>query len=248
MRFCASHPPITRCTFHERVSDIPDSVPCSFVVVDAISEFAPQERLQTAKMAPVEDSHRSNTSTNSTFEAEPRIEVREYVPEDHPHVVKLFVDGMMLYTEASHPHYQVWLDYVANSLATDLADIPGTYLGEGCNFFIVEAVSRSSSSADDSNNKVIVGTIGVQKRSTSVAELRRVSVKSEYRRYGIGRLLMAHATQWAKDQGFEKLILSTAATQHLAKTFYETLGYRFSKTSVMVEDPYFELTHFEKEI
>ncbi|KAF1331434.1 Gcn5-related n-acetyltransferase, partial [Globisporangium splendens] len=187
-----------------------------------------------------------------TLEAKqvPHFEIRRYVPEDHEQAAKLFADGMMMYTEESHPHYEVWVNYVANSLATDLSDIPGTYLIEGCEFFIVEASNPSSASSPENEveTKVIVGTIGIQRRSETVAELRRVSVKTEYRRFGIGRMLMAHASQWARDHGYSKLILSTAATQYLAIKFYEKLGYKFTRTSVMVHDPHFELAHFEKDI
>uniref|UniRef100_K3XAQ6 N-acetyltransferase domain-containing protein n=1 Tax=Globisporangium ultimum (strain ATCC 200006 / CBS 805.95 / DAOM BR144) TaxID=431595 RepID=K3XAQ6_GLOUD len=198
----------------------------------------------TAEGAPVEATQTLEVKQPTHFE------IRRYVPVDHEQVTKLFADGMMMYTEESHPHYEVWVNYVTNSLATDLSDIPSTYLIEGCEFFIVEATGPSSASSptDGAETKVIVGTIGIQKRSETVAELRRVSVKAEYRRFGIGRMLMVHATKWAQGHGYSKLILSTAASQYLAIKFYEKLGYKFTRTSVMVHDPHFELAHFEKDI
>lgn len=160
-------------------------------------------------------------------------------------MLALFKDGMMMYTEPSHPHYIVWVNYVADSLATDLADIPGFYLGsQGSTFFVATAVDAAS------GDSVVVGTIAIERKSDELAELRRVSVKAEYRRFGLGRLLMSHATRWAakEEHKYRKLTLSTAATQYLAIKFYESLGYVFARTSVLCEKPYFELTHFEKAI
>lgn len=174
----------------------------------------------------------------------PKIAIRQFEPHDLDAVLTLFKDGMMMYTQPEHPHYQVWVNYVSNSLATDLADILDFYLRpEGSTFFVATAVDAAS------GNSMVVGTIAVERKSDELAELRRVSVKAEYRRFGLGRLLMAHATQWAKDKHkYTRLTLSTAATQYLAIKFYESLGYTFTKTSVLCENPYFELTHFEKAI
>lgn len=174
----------------------------------------------------------------------PTIAIRQFEPQDLKAVLTLFSDGMMLYTEPGHPHYQVWADYVTNSLATDLADIPDFYLSsEGSTFLVATAVDAAS------GDSVVVGTIAIERKSHELAELRRVSVKAEYRRFGIGRMLMSHVTQWAKNQyEYSRLTLSTATTQELAIKFYESLGYEFTKTSVLCSEPYFELTHFEKAI
>uniref|UniRef100_K3XAQ7 N-acetyltransferase domain-containing protein n=1 Tax=Globisporangium ultimum (strain ATCC 200006 / CBS 805.95 / DAOM BR144) TaxID=431595 RepID=K3XAQ7_GLOUD len=180
--------------------------------------------------------------TTEAKPASPHIEIREYLPEDHDDVAMLVRDGLMQYTKPGHEHYDFWVNYLERSLATDVADIPGHYQSAGCNFFIVTAVSPST------GQRVTVGTLGVQKVSNEVAELRRVSVKTEYRRYGIGRLLMAHATQWIRAQGYKKTILHSASTQLQAIEFYKSLGYTVVKTSVRSQDPYFELTHFEKDL
>ncbi|GAB9470000.1 Gcn5-related n-acetyltransferase-like protein [Globisporangium polare] len=189
-----------------------------------------------------------NEDTSAT--SSPRITVREFRPEDHAQVVALFREGMLFYTpETSHPQHSVWVDYVAQSLKADLADIPGHYMrGDGSNFFVATAPTSTS----EGEQEEVVGTLGLEHKSDQegVAELRRVSVKASHRRFGIGRLLMAHVTQWAKshERRYSKLALSNAATQYVAHKFYYSLGYTLTTTSVFCQEPYFELTHFEKEI
>lgn len=205
-------------------------------------------------MAPIEPTTTSVEQQQAAVHADsnwPRIAIREYRPADHAQVVALFREGMLFYTpDASHPQHQVWVDYVADSLKADLADIPGHYMrGDGSNFFVATATSTTTNDGDEQEE--IVGTLGLEHKSDheGVAELRRVSVKASFRRFGIGRLLMAHVTQWAKSEHkYTKLILVNAATQYLAHKFYHSLGYTLMRTSVFCHEPYFELTHFEKEI
>ncbi|KAF1331433.1 Gcn5-related n-acetyltransferase-like protein, partial [Globisporangium splendens] len=173
----------------------------------------------------------------------PQVEIRPFRPADHEAVVALYRDSMMRYTNESHPHYPVWVDYVSHTLATDLADISSHYLSkEGANFFV------ATMQTDDADEPIVVATLAIERKSETVAELRRVAVDASHRRAGIGRMLMRHTTEWAKTNKYDKLVLSNAATQDLAHKFYTSLGYTLTKTSVHCEDPYFELTHFEKEI
>ncbi|TYZ59232.1 hypothetical protein PybrP1_010852 [[Pythium] brassicae (nom. inval.)] len=161
----------------------------------------------------------------------PVIEIRQFRLQDYDDICTLFRNGMMFYTDPSHEHHCVWLDYIKNSLATDLADIEGFYVQRaGCNFFTATATNAATGEQE------IVGSIGIERKSDDLAELRRVSVKAEYRRYGIGKLLINHATEWVREHGYSRLTLSTAATQHLAIKFYEALGYAFTRTSFRAED------------
>ncbi|KAL3658427.1 hypothetical protein V7S43_016560 [Phytophthora oleae] len=70
-------------------------------------------------------------------------------------------------------------DYIDNSLKTDLSNIVDTYIRPGGNFWI--AVPRDEPT-------LVVGMVGLEPKPNSKGELRRMSVKSTYRRYGIGRL------------------------------------------------------------
>lgn len=223
------------------------------LVFDVIPKSPVQHQPATKRspMAPVETTSPATAQQQSSAGAHasdnrPRIAIRAFQAADHAQVVALFREGMLFYTpEASHPQHSVWVDYVAHSVTADLADIPSHYQhgGDGSNFFVAMATT-------DDGQEEIVGCLGLEHKpdQEGVAELRRVSVKAAYRRFGIGRLLMAHVTQWAQERQYTKLILSNAATQLLAHKFYDSLGYTLTKTSVFCHEPYFELTHFEKEV
>uniref|UniRef100_K3XAQ4 N-acetyltransferase domain-containing protein n=1 Tax=Globisporangium ultimum (strain ATCC 200006 / CBS 805.95 / DAOM BR144) TaxID=431595 RepID=K3XAQ4_GLOUD len=172
----------------------------------------------------------------------PTIELHQYLPQDRAAVVELFRDGMMHYTNEGDPQYSVWENYVKSSMESDLADIEGVYLSNGGNFW----VALATSSDDDQK---IVRTLAIEKKQLGgVGELMRVSVHSAFHRFGIGRLLLHHGETWARTNKFEKLILSNAKTMAPAHRFYTSLGYTHTKTTVFSHDPFFELTHFEKQL
>lgn len=185
-----------------------------------------------------------HTCSNDTSECKPAIAIREFQREDEAQVLELFRDGIMSGTKPSDPYYEVVVNYVEHSLGQDLADIAGHYLTrKGSSFFVATADLGVES------GRVVVGSIGIESTSDdSVAELRRVSVKAECRRLGIGRLLMGHIEAWARAQGFAKLMLSTAATQVRARKFYHSLGYSQTRTEVFSDEPYFELVYLEKDL
>jgi ribosomal protein S18 acetylase RimI-like enzyme len=51
-------------------------------------------------------------------------------------------------------------------------------------------------------------------------------VAARHRRRGIGRLLMAESTAWARAEGAIEIVLTTWAGNQEAEAFYERLGYR----------------------
>lgn len=51
-----------------------------------------------------------------------------------------------------------------------------------------------------------------------------------HRRRGIGRVLMAHAEQWARERGCSIVRLWSSSTRTAAHQFYERLGYENVKT------------------
>lgn len=57
-------------------------------------------------------------------------------------------------------------------------------------------------------------------------ELKRLYVRLQYRRRGIGRMLMERAEQEARRRGYEQLVLTTSARlMPLAQRLYDHLGY-----------------------
>lgn len=209
-------------------------------------------------MVPIENSSSATTSTSQLSDDAPRFTIRQYEPEDHTQVAKLIGDGLLHYALAGDPLHDFWVDYVQRSLASDVADISGHYLTPGSTFFVVTTTPATNpedgavASAEDAQKKAsqptIVATIAVKKQSDAVAELKRVSVKAAFRRFGIGRMLLSHVFAWAKSREYEKIVLSCTATQLQAIAFYESLGFTFVKRTVRLTDPYLELTHFEKDV
>lgn len=57
------------------------------------------------------------------------------------------------------------------------------------------------------------------------AEIHLLGVKPEYRRYGLGRLLVESAIGRAKHSGYTKIILWTQTSMESAQKLYETTGF-----------------------
>ncbi|GAB9470002.1 Gcn5-related n-acetyltransferase [Globisporangium polare] len=193
----------------------------------------------------------SNQETNSDeLSSPPTITIRQFRDEDLSQVLVLFRDGLMSYTHEDDPLYKIWVEYIASSLKKDLADILGHYVAHGGNFWVATAQPSSDSNTKDHlerESEVIVGTLAIQRHSTDVGELRRVSVREDHRRFGIGRQLFLHAQEWARDERKLKVLkLSCSVKQVQAHRFYEAHGFQYTHTSVMCAGPLFENVHYEK--
>lgn len=175
----------------------------------------------------------------------PTISIRQFRNEDLSQVLVLFQDGLLSYTHEHDPLYKVWVDYIASSLKTDLADILGHYVARGGNFWVATA---QSSDCKRPEAEVIVGTLAIQRHSEDIGELRRVSVREDHRRFGIGRQLFLHAQQWTRGSGYKQLMLSCSVKQVQAHKFYEAYGFQYIRTSVMCVEPLFENVHYEKQL
>ncbi len=100
-------------------------------------------------------------------------------------------------------------------LADDLSDIPGHYLNAPCNnFWVAEADGE------------IKGMVGIQYRSDEEAELRRMSVASDTRRQGTGRRLLEIVETFCREQGYQRIRLTTATQLQPAIAMYQRCGYR----------------------
>jgi ribosomal protein S18 acetylase RimI-like enzyme len=54
-----------------------------------------------------------------------------------------------------------------------------------------------------------------------------MAVEREYRRRGIGTVLMRHASQWAREQGLQAILVEATTKNYPALCFYQKLGFRF---------------------
>ena len=82
------------------------------------------------------------------------------------------------------------------------------------------------------NANEIVGLFGIESRSATDTELRRMYLDQGYRGSGIAQRMLDCAQAEARALGFTKMILSTALIQKSAVSFYRKSGFRQTGTEV----------------
>ena len=105
-------------------------------------------------------------------------------------------------------------DYVRDSLKDDLADIPANYLDQPGSCFWVAEVDGE-----------IKGMVGIQRRSSQEAELRRMSVASDSRGQGIGLQLLETVEDFCREWGYSRIRLTTHLMLKPAIALYRKNGY-----------------------
>jgi GNAT superfamily N-acetyltransferase len=70
--------------------------------------------------------------------------------------------------------------------------------------------------------------VGLDKHTDDVAELRRMSVHESVRRHGIAKLLLMMFEDFAKEQGYKEIMLTTLNAQVPAIRAYEKAGFSFA--------------------
>jgi GNAT superfamily N-acetyltransferase len=78
----------------------------------------------------------------------------------------------------------------------------------------------------------IVGSFGIESRSVSDTELRRMYLDQDYRGLGIAQRMLEYAQTKARALGFTKITLSTAQIQKGADRFYRKSGFRQIRVEV----------------
>ena len=66
------------------------------------------------------------------------------------------------------------------------------------------------------------------------AVVQAIVVDAAFRRFGVGRELMAAAENWGRDRGCRSVVLSSNTARAPAHAFYAALGYRVSATSLVL--------------
>jgi GNAT superfamily N-acetyltransferase len=134
------------------------------------------------------------------------ITIREATPSDAPRLAPL--SGQLGYPSTP--------DEVAARLAPILSDPQHV-------IFIAEQNHGEISGWVD---VFVMRTIGADPR----AEIAGLVVDESCRSQGIGRLLMARAEEWAREEGCAAVSLRSNVIRERAHEFYERLGYRLIKT------------------
>jgi GNAT superfamily N-acetyltransferase len=131
--------------------------------------------------------------------------IRRYKPDDYDAVWELHREGVVKINpdvSQAMPGYD-----------DDLKDIAGVYLGEGCNFWVVEGPSG------------LIGMTAIMRIDAETGRLRRMRVTEAWRRKGVAQALLDTATQFCRDAGYRRLILDTTEQQTAAHALYERNGF-----------------------
>lgn len=94
----------------------------------------------------------------------------------------------------------------------DLDKIPEIYSGKG-NFWIAL------------RGETVIGTVAIKDMGNSTAKLKRMFILKEYYGSGLGVALLSTAINFAKEQGFNELILNSHVRMKRAHHFYEKNGF-----------------------
>ena len=137
-----------------------------------------------------------------------KVTMRLACPQDHPAVRELFRAGL-------------FEGYVAdNDTGADIENIVEAYFSDDGHSALWVA--------DYDDN--IVGMIGVQKTSDHEAEIRRLRVRSDYRRKGLGAKLVEQAITFCQHHGYLKVTLDVRIERGPAISLFEKFGFSLNRT------------------
>ncbi|XP_076423186.1 N-acetyltransferase 8-like [Peromyscus maniculatus bairdii] len=122
---------------------------------------------------------------------------------------------------------QPWKNYVSMCLHTDMVDITKSYLNvSGAGFWVAESGGQ------------VVGSVAAQPvkdppSGRKQLQLFRLSVSSQHRGQGIARALVRTVLQFARDQGYNDVVLATGLLQQGAVSLYYSMGFQKTGESFM---------------
>lgn len=102
------------------------------------------------------------------------------------------------------------------AFAHEVANLPGDYADPRGRLVLAEIEGRD------------VGCVAVRplEGDPAAAELKRLYVRPEVRRVGIGRILVTGAIEFARGVGYQRLQLDTLDTMVAARRLYESMGFQ----------------------
>lgn len=134
--------------------------------------------------------------------------VRSFEPRDAEACGRLYQEGLMGGRIAE------------NDTGADIDNLPAAYMSSpGSHFFVAET-----------DKGEIVGMIGVQQHVPEEGEIRRLRVRSDCRRRGIGSALLERAIEFCKEHQHLKVKLDTYIDREPALRLFEKFGFKHSRT------------------
>lgn len=167
------------------------------------------------------------------------LRIRQFQDADLPTIQRLFAEGMLRYAPAGLEHH--WVKYAEDTNRGDFADIHGTYMAPGGDFWV--AVLPNEDGTDR-----VVGMVGLERKPGNVGELRRLAVDSQVQRMSIGRRLVEHAEAWAKENGITFIQLDNGKGVDGTLTFYQKLGYTHVDTFPYWHEPRWDAYKLVKQL
>jgi putative acetyltransferase len=115
-------------------------------------------------------------------------------------------------------------DLTSGWIAKELAELPGPYAPPAGSLMLARVGGRPAGAL---GLQLVPATVRVGGVDVSRAgELKRLFVRPEYRRHGVGRALMERAEAEGRARGYRSLLLTTnAEMMPLAQGLYDALGY-----------------------
>lgn len=95
----------------------------------------------------------------------------------------------------------------------ELAGLPAPYAAPGGTLLIAHV------------GDAVAGCVGLRALDVRTAEMKRLYVRAACRGLGVGERLVAAATAFARDAGYEELRLDTLPTMASAQALYRRLGF-----------------------
>jgi GNAT superfamily N-acetyltransferase len=136
------------------------------------------------------------------------VTLRSYREGDRDACRRLYTDGLL------------GGQLAGNDTGIDIDDIESAYMRVAGSHFWV---------AEDGQGE-LVGMIGIQQCELGVGEIRRLRVRQDYRRRGIGTLLVEKAIQLCAEQGYLKVTLDTYMERDPAIHLFGKFGFKHSET------------------
>lgn len=135
------------------------------------------------------------------------VHIRSFKACDQDVCQKLYVEGLIGGALAE------------NDTGLDIDNIEAAYMSEGNHFWV--AVSETGE---------IIGMVGVQHHDEGAGEIRRLRVRQDVRRRGVGTHLLEAAIKFCMDRGYLKVALDTFVEREAALKLFEKFRFRHERT------------------
>ena len=158
------------------------------------------------------------------------VRVRSYVANDREACRTLYREGL------------IGGRIAANDSGIDIDDIHMAYIDcEKSHFWVAENEAGE-----------ILGMVGVQHADPGVGEIRRLRVRQDSRRRGVGTALMETAVRFCREHQFLKITLDTFMEREPAIRLFEKFHFNHQRTRKVGEKEllyfYLDLYHNDREI